>query len=513
MRNGWMARWAVMAACVGALAACGGGGGSAPPSSPALKAAYAPATAEAVALTGSYWNPREPGTGIFFEVQGSAGVATFFVFDTDGRPTYYSAIGDLQQKGAGVAFAAQLRRYQGAPKLEGSEAVGNVEIAFDGAGHASVQLPARAFEVEKFTLSAGSLPSVPEAQRSAVQLESGIYWTPSENGRGYTIEMVNGHANVGVYHFDDAGDPTWHLVWVALGADAKSIGDFATFRGGQTLNGAYRASTRDAGTATFAIKALGPCKALLQSPGRAPVEVQRFAFTPAEPCRTPGTPVFGNPSPKPPPPAQLPAGVTLENYAAVSVNMLYPVSMPLRATGLAQRGAQFSIANGALPNGVQVDPTTGRIHGVTREGGQFTATIAVRLQDPPLTTYVDAKLDVTPLTLTHNFDFGDAPVVWQAGYPMPQMQLYLSYEGIRGAPAVLPEGTSVRYGPVQTSATQDSQALPGGGGVTLDGRISGWPSATLGPRPSQVVASVRASVFYNSNTPIYIRRDIWFMTR
>ncbi|TWO70932.1 hypothetical protein FN976_13320, partial [Caenimonas sedimenti] len=248
MGLGWRLRVGVFLTVL--LAACGGGSGGAG-DAPWLKAE--PASGADAALTGTYWDPFAPGTGFFFESQGNAGVATFYVFESHGRAVWYSAIGSLAASASGSVFKGSLQRFEGGqagtstvPRTPTPQLAGDVTIQFAAGGSARVQLPQRSFDALKFALDAARLPSVPAASRPTVLPETGIYWNPAESGRGYTIEVINGYANIGVFHYDGSGQPMWHLVSAALAGNGTATGDFASYRNGQTLEGGYAAPARTA---------------------------------------------------------------------------------------------------------------------------------------------------------------------------------------------------------------------------------------------------------------------------
>lgn len=287
----WLGKraWSLLAALtVMTLAACGGGGAD----EAAVEMAWQKATLAEFKGHGSYWNPVEPGTGFFFEAQGSLGIATFYLFETNGRPVWYSALGSFADAGGGrYRFSGTLLRYSGGqtarstvPKTPVSTVVGAATIVFDG-DRAEVALPGRSFIAEKFYRTGQGTPA------SSIQPETGIYWNPAESGRGFTMEVNANYLTVAVFHYDSDGQPIWHLVGTELreGLASSVFGDFRIFSGGQALTGPYKAptSTREG---TFSVSFMESCKGRLAFSGADFVPVQRFAFgsLPAgQECRTP----------------------------------------------------------------------------------------------------------------------------------------------------------------------------------------------------------------------------------
>ncbi len=286
----WLALLVVVAMTI---AACGGGGAD----DAVTEAQWVKAELAAFQGNGSYWNPALSGTGFFFEAQGGLGVATFYMYEANGRSVWYSALGNLTPgAGAKYQFQGQLLRYAGGQaanstvaRLPTSTVVGSVTVAFDGE-NAIVSLPGRSYSASKFHRAGEA------GGPAAWQPETGIYWNPAESGRGYTIEVNKDYASVAVFHYDSDGQPIWHLVGAQLpGSSALAAsGNFVSFSGGQTLTSSYRQPTQ-APQGTFSLSFLEACKGKVGFPGMAQVPVQRFAFgslAPGKECRTPPEPVI-----------------------------------------------------------------------------------------------------------------------------------------------------------------------------------------------------------------------------
>jgi hypothetical protein len=493
----WAARWLALALLAGALAACGGG---TPPEGGAELRKSATAAGADAQLTGTYWNAAEPGTGFFFEAQGGFAVATFYVFEASGRSVWYSAYGALQATAGGHAFTGVLQRFSGGqppnsstPRTPVGTTAGELSIRFEGNGAARVQLPGRAFDAMKFVLSAVQLPMVPLADQSAVQLETGIYWNPAESGRGFTIEMVNGHASIGVFHYDASGQPMWNLVTAALDKDGGASGDLAVFRGGQTLAGPHVAPVRDADAGKLRIKTVTPCSAQLAFPGMAPIEVQRFSFNAAVgACRSgnletlPRAGGTGLTAPVPTPIAE--AGITWQKYM-LPVTAMFHQAVPTAPVtgGLEGRKAVYTLAAGSLPHGMHIDPDTGVIAGVPTQNGTFRGKVA--LQVPGYTGELLADFEMTTVAILPRVRSSGTPnphhvVTFAAGQPVqPGSAFYLS-DGFAGI-AQLASGVTTTYRLDFTSAMPP--------GLTLDpqtGSLSGTPLIT-GTHTTKVHMDIR----------------------
>ncbi|TWO70964.1 hypothetical protein FN976_11600 [Caenimonas sedimenti] len=253
------------------VAGCGGGAGTQPTVATALKADAAPAFSG----NGTWWVPTEPGTGFFFEAQGATGVATFFVFDAEGRPTWVSAAGSFIAEGAGFRFQGGLQRFRGGQAanvvyhvLPTATAVGNVSIAFSGTS-AQVTLPQRSFTAQKFSTLATPV--------AGLQPETGIYWNPDQSGRGYTVEALGDTLTVTMFHYDERGEPTWHLAAGPMRAGGFNAG-FMRYSGGQTLDGPYRAPAQPLLQGALGASFVHACSANLWLPGMDSLAVRRFSF-------------------------------------------------------------------------------------------------------------------------------------------------------------------------------------------------------------------------------------------
>ena len=242
------------------LASCGGG--------------VAPST---FAGTGSWWNPAEPGTGIFVEAQGDAAGAALFVYADDGRPVWFNVIGPLRVNAGGkFELAGTLQKFHGGqgakssvPQAPTATAIGPISIVFDG-NEAVVQVPGRRFKVTKVNPGAPPIGS-----RNAP--ETGILWNPAESGRGYTAEVINGLTWLSVYHYDEAGEPTWNLVTGKM-ADGRFTADWLRYEGGQTLAGPFQAARLVPTGAQIKVAFSSACEGSLTFPGMSETPVRRLHF-------------------------------------------------------------------------------------------------------------------------------------------------------------------------------------------------------------------------------------------
>ena len=168
----------------------------------------------------------------------------------------------------------------------------------------------RSFAAEKY-------PTRPPALRNGAQgviPETGIYWDPKGSGRGFTIEADGDTVTMGIYAFDFDGYPTWRLAVYPLAAAPITVRP-TVFRGGQTLDGSYKAPTSAAAPSVLddvTVSFESPCFAAISFNGT--MSLERFGFG-GTGCRSANT---AAPSPRRMLPPDL-AGDTLLTSAQVRV--------------------------------------------------------------------------------------------------------------------------------------------------------------------------------------------------
>ena len=425
------------AAALLALGACGGGGAEAPDepvrAQQALKASAFDA-GTAFRGHGTWWNPGEPGTGFFIEAQLATAIVTFYVFDDAGQPTWYAASGPFTQAGAAFQFNGTLQRFQGGqaasstvPRQPTSTTAGAVAITFDG-DTAQVQLPGRSFTARKYFATPSSRGG------SARAPETGVYWNPSESGRGYTVESDGETAVVGVFHYEATGGaPTWNLSVVPLTRTAPSFNTapFLGYTGGQTLDGAFRQAPTQAEDGTFSLTFSTVCTGQLRFPRLpATVNLRRFSFaglSERDTCRAWST--LADAQPLQYNSATLPSMGTARSGAAsadLTVTFAFPLQEPQGITAFTDFSANAVLTktgvftthwrwlSGNLPAGLSFDEATGQLRGVATGaaeaaievaamvdgfGGQVAdrQSLVVRL---PLVSYLGFSGSVTPIVAT-----------------------------------------------------------------------------------------------------------------
>ena len=72
-------------------------------------------------------------------------------------------------------------------------------------------------------------------------IHSGWWWNANEGGRGYFIEVKNGRYYAASYLYDTLGNPVWYVTGPGSVSGGTLPGTLATYRGGQSLTGTYKA--------------------------------------------------------------------------------------------------------------------------------------------------------------------------------------------------------------------------------------------------------------------------------
>ena len=230
--------------------------------------------------TGWWWNPLEPGRGFSIEANGRNLFYAAYLYDASGRAKWHVAAGPTSLDGS--LFTGSLLEVSGGQTLSGAyqrpastRSVGTVTLAFANASVGTMVWPGGTVPLERFPIVANGLAAPPQANVP----ESGWWWNPAEDGRGFFIEWQGGTADIAGYMYDDAGNPVWYLSVIAT-PDPRSVsGSWWTYAGGQTLTGPFRAPTQTSNSfAPLAIQFDTATTATLTLPGGRTTRLQRFRF-------------------------------------------------------------------------------------------------------------------------------------------------------------------------------------------------------------------------------------------
>lgn len=135
---------------------------------------------------------------------------------------------------------------------------------------------------------------------SAAVPDSGWWWNPAEPGRGYFIEQQGGRLFLAAFLYAEDGRATWSVALMDAAAGGYA-GTLQSFRGGQTLNGAWHANTQTSpDPGSIRIDASDNVHARMVWPGGA-LDIQRLelvagGLSAPRPAGTPETGWWWNPN-------------------------------------------------------------------------------------------------------------------------------------------------------------------------------------------------------------------------
>ncbi len=276
----------VLPVLVLAIQSCSSSGLDTPSeSSVVAKSNFRPAAASTSGFSGNGWylDPAAPGTGLFIEAQGSTAFVGVFLYEDSGQPVWYASSGTIAEGGSGFQFSGDLRRYadgQSAssrtPRNPTSTSIGSLTISISGNGNDSraiATLPGgRAWGLQRFNFNGFAIGP------SMNQPEVGWFWSPTESGRGYAVEIQNNKIFMVMFHYADDGRPTWNAVQGSMSGDAIVGASLLKYANGQTLNGSFRAASAPTTDGTASGLFTGPCTGTLSLPGDISVPLNRFSF-------------------------------------------------------------------------------------------------------------------------------------------------------------------------------------------------------------------------------------------
>lgn len=235
----------------------------------------------AVPQDGIWWNPAESGRGYVVEVQGDTLALGAYMYATSGQPEWYTG---ALQKGADGSYSGTLIRYAGGQTYTSSykaptqsSPVASALLSASNAQNASLALTVNGttsiVPIQKFIFGSGS---------STASFQGGMWWNPSESGRGFVIEAQGSKVAMSSYMYDGNGNPTWYLTVSDLASPSSFSGEMEVYTGGQSLGGAYKAPTKAEGPGTLRFVATSSTTATLTLPGGKSdpqvISLERFYF-------------------------------------------------------------------------------------------------------------------------------------------------------------------------------------------------------------------------------------------
>lgn len=117
-------------------------------------------------------------------------------------------------------------------------------------------------------LCSGSLLAAPE---------SGWWWNPAENGRGFSLEVQGSTLFIAGYLYGADGTPTWVSAGGPMSSEHAFDADLMRFEGGQTLTGDYRAPAQAVPVGRISLRFTNATSGFLTWPGGT-IPIERFRF-------------------------------------------------------------------------------------------------------------------------------------------------------------------------------------------------------------------------------------------
>ena len=231
------------------------------------------AAADTTPQTGWWWNANESGRGFFIEKRGNNLFMAGYYYEADGRATWFSAAGPM----SGSSFTGAMTVYQGGQSLSGSyraptagTSPGSVTLSFASPTSATMTWPGGTTALTRFNVGGSGGPGVGE---------NGWWWSSSESGRGFSIEVQGNAIFMAGFMYDDAGNPMWYAAQGSVAGGTTFNGAWQQFANGQALGGIYRAPTIINGNVGgLGLAFTGPKSATLTLPNGRVVNLTRFEF-------------------------------------------------------------------------------------------------------------------------------------------------------------------------------------------------------------------------------------------
>jgi len=246
-----------------------------------LIAAFRASASTAVTpATGYWWNPAEPGRGFNIEKSGNNLFMASFLYDASGRTNWYG-VGPGAM--SGNSYTSVLAAYAGGQTLTGaykSPTVvgpsGAFSITFASPTQASITWPGGTIPIQRFDFGPGGSTGT----QAAGTPQSGWWWNPGEGGRGFAIEVQGGTMFLAGYMYDEQGSPVWYASGpTAMVSTSLYQGAWAQFANGQTLTGAFKASSViNANVGAITIQFTSSSAGTMTLPDGRQIPLQRYTF-------------------------------------------------------------------------------------------------------------------------------------------------------------------------------------------------------------------------------------------
>lgn len=232
----------------------------------------------AEAQTGWWWNPDEPGRGVFLETNGAAAFLGWFAYESAGDWLWQISRADILTR---RFFRGTLSTFRNGQVLGGSyrppaglSSGTGFDVSLSSATRATLTAGGTRIALERFAFGNGGIG----ADRAPFVPETGWWWTPNEPGTGYAVEVQGDRLMLGVFHYDSDGSSRWSTAMATMTSPHIFDGTLFSYRGGQALGQSYRApgSVNETGRITVLFSDTTHATVLL--PGGRQVAIERYRF-------------------------------------------------------------------------------------------------------------------------------------------------------------------------------------------------------------------------------------------
>jgi YVTN family beta-propeller protein len=198
--------------------------------------------------SGWWWNPNESGRGFTIEINGnSLYMAGYLYAANTGQAVWFVSGGSMSSSST---YQGTMTSYGYGQTLSGNyiaprptSTIGTISLNFTDATHAIITWPGGTIPIERFNIVENGV----NTPRAPTQPETGWWWYPNENGRGFAIEIQNGMMFLAAYMYDFAGNPVWYAAYLSSNDPVWNVtqsryqGTLVQYANGQSLMGAYHA--------------------------------------------------------------------------------------------------------------------------------------------------------------------------------------------------------------------------------------------------------------------------------
>ena len=243
-----------------------------------FQASLASASATATPETGWWWNSAESGRGFSIEVSGGNLFMAGYLYSTNGKPIWYISQGARASNGV---YQGSLLEFSSGQTLAGSYqaasnrgTVGTVTLSFDTTTAGRLTWAGGTIPIARYDIVTGGVTS----GAAAGMPQKGWWWSSAESGRGYFLEVQGSTLFLAAYMYDSTGQAVWYISLGAMTSTSLYTGTLTEFRGGQTLGGAYNATTSSSSVGAITLQFSSQTAATLTLPNGQQVALTRYTF-------------------------------------------------------------------------------------------------------------------------------------------------------------------------------------------------------------------------------------------